>query len=51
MSDLIDRQAAIDALGEMPIWTDDAGNVHIDANGAADAAQAWNRRASDERTD
>lgn len=29
------------------IWADDAGGVHIDANGAADAAEAWNRRASD----
>lgn len=29
------------------IWTDDAGVVHIDANGAVDAMEAWNRRVSD----
>ena len=33
------------------IWTDDAGVVHIDANGAVDAMEAWNRRASDVNSD
>lgn len=33
---------------ESSIWQGEDGEVHIDANGADDAIEAWNRRVTDD---
>ena len=36
---------------ESEIWQDDKGQIHVDKNGAEDAARAWNKRVHDEGGD